>query len=164
MAATHLVSVEEYLRTAYEPDAEYVEGRIIRRSAPQFDHGRLQAQLAACFYAREKEWRVIGVTNTRVQVQPAHFRVPDLCLVRERPEGGIIVQPAVICIEILSPDDSAKELADKIAEYLQFGADAVWVMDPIEQSGTIYPATGRPAKVEDGVFRTGKIEVNIRKL
>ena len=91
MAATHLVSVEEYLRTAYEPDAEYVEGRIIRRSAPQFDHGRLQAQLAAYFYAREKEWMVIGVTNTRVQVQPAHFRVPDLCLVRERPEGGIIV-------------------------------------------------------------------------
>jgi hypothetical protein len=53
--------------TSYEPDAEYVDGRIIQRSAAQFDHGGLQAQLAAYFYAREKEWNVIGVSNTRVQ-------------------------------------------------------------------------------------------------
>jgi len=164
MATTHLVSVEEYLRTTYEPDAEYVDGRIVQRSVPQFDHGRLQAQITAYFYAREKEWNMIVVSDTRVQVQPAHFRVPDLCLLRERPEGSIIVQPPVICIEILSPDDSAKELADKIAEYLQFGVDAVWVMDPIERSGTIYPADGRPSKVEDGLFRSGEIEVNIREL
>ena len=164
MATTHLVSVEEYLRTTFQPDAEYIEGRIVQRSVPQFDHGRLQLQLGACFYAHEKEWNVIGVSEVRVQVQPTHFRVPDMCLVRERPEGGIITEPPVICIEILSPEDSAKELADKIAEYLQFGATAVWVMDPIEQNGTIYPAEGRPSKVEDGHFRTGEIEVNIRKL
>ena len=53
MATTHLVSVEEYLRTTYEPDAEYVEGRIVQRTVPQYDHGRLQAQLTAYFYARE---------------------------------------------------------------------------------------------------------------
>jgi Uma2 family endonuclease len=159
-----MVSVEEYLQTTYEPDAEYIDGRIVKRSVPQFDHGRLQLQLGAYFYAHEKEWNVIGVTETRVQVRPAYFRVPDLCLVRERPEGGIIVQPPAICIEILSPDDSAKELADKIAEYLQFGADAVWVMDPIERNGTVYPASGRPTKVEDGLFKTGEFEVNIRKL
>ena len=164
MATTHLVSVEEYLRTTYEPDAEYIDGRIVKRSVPQFDHARLQAQIAAYFYAREKEWNGMVVTEARVQVQPTYFRVPDLCLVRERPEGGIIVPPPVICIEILSPDDSAKELADKIAEYLQLGADAVWVMDQIERNGTIYPAEGRPTKVEDGLFRTGEFEVDIRKL
>ena len=162
--ATTLVSVEEYLRTTHEPDAEYVDGRIVQRSVPQFDHARLQAQLAAYFYPREKEWNVIVLTEVRVQVQPTRVRVPDLCLIRERPEGGVITQPPVICIEILSPDDSAKELAEKIAEYLQFGVAAVWVMDPAERSGTIYPADGLPRKVEDGIFRTGPIEVNIRNL
>lgn len=164
MATTHLVSIEEYLRTIYESDAEYVEGRIVQRTVPHFDHGRLQAQLTAYSYAHEHEWGVIVVSDTRVQAQPSHFRIPNVSLVRERPAGGIILTPPVICIEILSPEDSAKELADKIAEYLQFGVEAVWVMDPIERNGTIYPNDGLPRKIEDGVFRTGDIEINIRNI
>jgi len=49
-------------------------------------------------------------------------------------------------------------------EYLDFGVEAVWVMDPVERNGTIYPRDGRPRRVEDGVFRHGPIEVNIREL
>jgi hypothetical protein len=35
MAVTHLVSVDEYLHSADDPDGEYVEGRILLRSVPQ---------------------------------------------------------------------------------------------------------------------------------
>ena len=92
------------------------------------------------------------------------FRIPDLCLLRETPETGVVTRPPVVAIEILSPDESAKELSDKIVEYLDFGVEAVWVMDPTKRNGTIYPREGRPRRVEDGMFRYGPVGVNIRKL
>jgi hypothetical protein len=45
MATTHLVSVDEYLHTSFEHDAEYVEGRIVYRSWPQKPHSKMQAFL-----------------------------------------------------------------------------------------------------------------------
>jgi Uma2 family endonuclease len=50
MATTHLISVEEYLNSTYEPDAEYVEGRIIQRALPQKPHGKIQTYLVRALY------------------------------------------------------------------------------------------------------------------
>ena len=36
MSTIHLVNLEEYLHSTFEPDAEYVEGRIVRRSVQSY--------------------------------------------------------------------------------------------------------------------------------
>ena len=161
---TSSISVEEYERTRFEHDAEYVRGRIVYRPAPEFPHARLQALVAIYFGNHEREWGLIVVTEQRVRIAAGVFRIPDLCLLREAPDSGIVTRPPLIAIEILSPDESAKELSDKIVEYLDFGVEAVWVIDPIKRDGTIYPREGRPRRVEDGMFRHGPVEVNIREL
>ena len=164
MQATSPISVEEYERMTFEHDAEYVLGRIVYRPMPQFPHARLQIALGSFFYTHEREWGLLGATEQRVRIAAGVFRIPDLCLLREAPETGIVTRPPLVAIEILSPDESAKELSDKIVEYLDFGVEAVWVMDPIKRDGTIYPREGRPRRVEDGMFRHGPVEVNIREL
>jgi Uma2 family endonuclease len=50
MAITALVSVEEYLHSTFEPDAEYVEGRIVSRSMPQKPHSKMQGYLVRAIY------------------------------------------------------------------------------------------------------------------
>jgi hypothetical protein len=50
MATSHLMSVEEYLNFTYEPDAGYVEGRIVRRALPQKPHGKIQTYRFARLY------------------------------------------------------------------------------------------------------------------
>jgi Uma2 family endonuclease len=40
-----LVSVEEYMHSTYEPDAEYVEGRIVPRPMPKKPHSKMQRYL-----------------------------------------------------------------------------------------------------------------------
>ena len=40
-----LVTVGEYLRTVYEPDCDYVDGRVEERNVGEFDHGLLQLWL-----------------------------------------------------------------------------------------------------------------------
>jgi hypothetical protein len=42
MATTSQVPLEHYLRTSYEPDAEYVDGPIEEGPAPEFDHASRQ--------------------------------------------------------------------------------------------------------------------------
>src|SRR5580698_1605470 len=41
------VSVEEYLRTSYEPNCEYIDGVLIQKPMPTTGHSRLQLRLGA---------------------------------------------------------------------------------------------------------------------
>lgn len=54
MGSTTLVSVDEYLATAYDPDREYLEGRILERNLGERDHSELQMAIAGFLYANRK--------------------------------------------------------------------------------------------------------------
>ena len=49
MAATTLVTLEEYLRTSYEPDQEYIDGELKEKPVVRWTHSRLQASLCMWF-------------------------------------------------------------------------------------------------------------------
>jgi Uma2 family endonuclease len=71
------------------------------------------------------------------------FRVPDVVIVRGgRPAGRIITSPPEIAVEVLSPDDRAADVQDKIDDYLQFGIPAVWLIDPERQRAWIHTKEG----------------------
>jgi Uma2 family endonuclease len=57
-----LISLEEYLRTSYHPDADYVDGEIEERNLGEYEHARLQYVLAGIFGKNEREWNVRGLT------------------------------------------------------------------------------------------------------
>jgi Uma2 family endonuclease len=43
-----------------------------------------------------------------------------------------------LAVEVLSPNDSLKELGKKIGEYLENGVPIVWLVDPVHQTVTVY--------------------------
>lgn len=47
MSARTLISVEDYLATAYQPDCDFVDGHIEERNAGEVTHARLQARITA---------------------------------------------------------------------------------------------------------------------
>jgi Uma2 family endonuclease len=49
------VSIEEYLRTNYHPDVEYIDGHLEEKPVVGFPHGEVQAILATWFRAHRKE-------------------------------------------------------------------------------------------------------------
>src|ERR1700733_11643645 len=103
MAASTQISVDEYLRTTYRPDCDYVDGQVLERNLGERDHSRPQMLLSAYLFAREKEWRVIVMPEQRVQVKPTRFRIPDVCVIHEdAPDEQIVTTAPLICIEILS--------------------------------------------------------------
>jgi len=137
------VSVEQYLSTVFEHDCEYVDGVIEERDLGEFEHAFLQGILVAIFNNHRAEWGIICLPEQRVQTQGNHFRVPDLTLLRSgTPRERILTQPPLLVIEILSPEDTLRRTAAKVAEYLAFGIENVWVIDPNARVGYRGTKTG----------------------
>jgi Uma2 family endonuclease len=153
MSTATLISVEEYLKTTYpDGDREYVDGVIVERNMGTFQHARWQTRMVV--YLSNKYPALWAVVECRVQVQATRFRVPDVsCGLLPEPGGAVIKQPPLLVIEILSPDDRADDIQEKVDDYLSFGVEYVWVVNPRTRRGFVYTPDGmREAK--DGILRT----------
>jgi len=125
------ISVEEYLSTGYEPDCEYDDGAVQERSLGEFEHSFLQILLGTIFTNNMDNWGVFGLTEQRVQTGARRFLVPDVCVLRVgSPREKVLTHPPLIVIEIMSPEDTLRWVAAKALEYLEFGVEHVWVIDP----------------------------------
>jgi Uma2 family endonuclease len=154
MKSAALISVAEYLRTAYSPDCDYVDGEVQERNLGERDHSKLQGEFLYYFRSRKKRWNVFVYPEQRVQVSPTRFRIPDICVyVGEDPKDQVFHTPPFICIEILSPEDRTNRFQQRIDDYLKFGVPHIWVIDPVTRSASVHTKDGiREAK--DGILRT----------
>jgi len=160
------VSMEEYLRTAYRPDCDYVDGKVLERNVGEHDHGDLQSEFVHYLRLRRKQWKLHAVIEQRVQVSATHFRVPDVCVVASAASHPAIYrEPPFICIEVLSPEDRQSRIQQKIDGYLKFGVPNVWVIDPETRRVWVYTTDGS-REVKDGMLRTENpaIEVNLAEV
>ena len=161
MATATRVPVSEYLETSYRPDCEYIDGEIRERNVGETDHSRLQALLIRYLSNREEQWGIIVLPEQRVQVKPTRYRVPDIAVVKgSLPTTPILHEPPFLCIEVLSRKDSMYDMQDKIDDYLTFGVQHVWVINPRTRRAFLYTADGmREAK--DGILRTQNPNIEV---
>ena len=125
------VSVREYLTSSYRPDCDYVDGRIEERNVGEYDHSYLQTLLVYLFMNHQEEWGVRPLPEVRVQVKATRFRVPDLTVIRAgTPRERILTHPPLLVIEILSPEDRLSRMTERTDEYLDFGIENIWIVDP----------------------------------
>ncbi len=134
MSAATQIAIEEYLKTTYRPDREYIDGEVRERNLGEEPHSLLQSRLVLYFSALESQVQLIPYVDCRVQVSATRFRVPDLSVVRgKRPQTKVLVTPPLIVVEIQSPEDSWYDMADRIADYVRFEIPNIWVIDPVRR-------------------------------
>ncbi len=154
MQVTERVPVGEYLSASFHPDREYLDGLIVERNLGERDHSRTQTLLIGYLLELEKRFGVHVFTEQRIQVSSQRFRIPDVCVVAgPYPDEQVFRAPPLLCIEILSKDDKADELQDKIEDYLAFGVPYVWVINPRSKRAYVYTAEGM-REARNGVLRT----------
>jgi Uma2 family endonuclease len=137
MATTTRVPVEVYLRSSYEPDAEYVDGQIEKRPMGEFDHAAWQKAILKWFLQHEKDWGICVMFELRIKVAATRYRVPDVTVLdRSRPIEQIITHPPLAVFEVLSPEDRVQRLKLKLEDYRAMGIPEIWVIDP--QDSTFY--------------------------
>ncbi|HEY2859309.1 MAG TPA: Uma2 family endonuclease [Terracidiphilus sp.] len=154
MSARTLISVEDYLASCYEPDCDFVDGHIEERNLGEVTHARLQARISAYLHTKYEVDGIIVMTEVRVQVRPARFRVPDICLTIGEPGEEVLTKPPFICIEILSPEDRMSRVEVRINDYLAMGVPYVWVLDPQTKQAFTATAAEGLKEVKTGMLRT----------
>jgi Uma2 family endonuclease len=132
-AAPNFVPVEEYLRSSYSPDAEYIDGQIVERESTmgENDHSAWQAAICAWFQSRAVQSGIRVRPELRVQVDSFCYLVPDVTLLdRSLPAEPIVTNPPVAVFEILSPGDSLKRVMKKCERYEKMGIRTILIVDP----------------------------------
>ena len=145
MATTVFIPVEEYLRTSYRPDCDYVDGEVQERNLGERWHSSVQMMIGIIFGRYRTEWGLIPLSEQRVQVSRTRYRVPDVCVVpATEPFTPILHTPPVLCVEILSPEDRFSRILERVEEYLQMGVREVWIIDPRTREIWTASGAGRP--------------------
>ena len=139
-AVSAQVPLEVYLRSSgYEPDAEYVDGKIEERPMGEFDHAAWQLAIIKWFLRHEEEWNIDVLPELRVQAAPTRFRVPDVTVLdRSLPVEQIITHPPIAVFDVLSPEDTFSRLKRKLEDYRTMGIPHIWVIDPEDGSFSRY--------------------------
>ncbi len=136
MATVLPVSTEEYLHTSYEPDAEYLDGTLEERHVGEYDHNRVQYLLVNWFERNGRRWGVRSVQEQRTRLTPTRYRIPDVSVFpRSYAIEQIFTRPQLIAIEVLSPEDREQRVQARLQDFLAFGVENVWVIDPKARKG-----------------------------
>jgi len=161
MATAALIPVSEYLQTTYRPDRDYIDGELKKRNVGEQPHGDLQMILGTIFRNNRLAWGVRPLGDTRVQVAPTRFRIPDVSIVRNTdPKDSIIGFAPLLCIEILSKDDRLTEMQERIDDYAAMGVKDSWVIDPWKRVGYFASPRGF-IQPEDGVLRIAETPIAV---
>ncbi|MGC9159268.1 MAG: Uma2 family endonuclease [Terracidiphilus sp.] len=127
------VPVEEYLRSSYSPDAEYIDGQIVERESTMGDneHSAWQEAICAWFRTQAVSAGIRVRPELRVQVDACSFLIPDVTLLdRNLPAESIATHPPVAVIEVLSPADQVGRVMKKGERYEKMGIRTILIVDP----------------------------------
>jgi Uma2 family endonuclease len=164
VAAEVLIPVEEYLRTSYRPDCDYLDGEVVERNLGEFEHSSAQREILLFLAARYPHLRKRLLPEQRVQVRLNRYRVPDVCILAAGPLGQNIVTTAPdLCIEILSPEDTLSKTVDRLKDYFAMGVPTCWIVDPASRQGWV-ATPGRLEEASDGVLRAAGLEMALAEV
>ncbi len=135
MATQTYISLNEYLHTSYRPDREYVDGEVRERNVGKWEHARVQILIGNWFITHETEWGVMTSTEQRTRVAQTRVRIPDVVVVKAGSQPGVLVDPPVLVVEVLSPDDTYADTQERAADYRKMGVSTIWIIDPKSRTG-----------------------------
>ena len=139
---------------------ELTDGRVEVLPMPTERHQIILLFLYRLFYAHVHEPPRDGVVVTsglRMRVREGKFREPDLLLLRDRSDSrrrDRFWLGADLVAEIVSPDDPARDLVVKRADYAEASVPEYWIVHPGSETVTVLTLAGN-AYVEHGVFARG---------
>ncbi len=141
---------------------ELVRGEVIELPPPRRLHGIVCVKVGSILdrYVMERgSGNVAGNdSGTLFERDPDTVRGPDIALYEDadvvadvHPKYGEV--PPRLAVEVLSPDDRASQVMQKITDYLRNGVAMVWVIDPEVRTVTVH----RPDRPQVAVDENGEL-------
>lgn len=167
---TKLLTADEYAELGGDEPTELVRGEVIELSRPGFQHGKvcMQAGTLLNVHVRHRDLgtAVGNDTGFVLFTDPDTVRGPDVAFVKKgrEPEPGTDEErrhyrgPPDIAIEVLSPDDRAGDIEDKVNEFLDAGCPMVVILNPRRKNATVHRPGDRPLILREAdMFDAGDV-------
>lgn len=161
MAVKTRMTLDEFLALPEtEPASEFAHGEVIQKPMPTIAHSLIQAALSSFFFVFFRTAGTKGLVMSEVRHanrDEERAYLPDVSillgqhtvLTRDQLFRGPLEFVPDIAIEILSPDDRAGRVADKLAFYLRADVPLVWLIDAEARRVDAYQP-GRPSVTFEG--------------
>jgi Uma2 family endonuclease len=126
---------------------ELVRGVMVVRELPGARHGYVAQSLAwrigQHVHERHLGYVFAAETGFKIFSNPDTVRAPDVSFVRAHrltgplPAGYLDIAPDLV-VEVLSPSDRKRKVAEKVADWLEAGTELVWVIDPEKRAAEVH--------------------------
>ena len=153
-------SVEQYLALTAQTNRllEYTDGVIEVLPMPTDKHQSISLFLLLCFLAFVRpRGGVAFYAPLRLEIRPGKFREPDLLILMRSDDPrrqNDYWRGADLVLEIVSPDNPARDLEEKPRDYAEAGIPEYWIVNPLDETVTVLTLSAG-SYVEYGVFRRG---------
>ena len=157
MATTKLMTAEE-LEQMPDDGFRYdlVRGVLIRMAPAARRPARIELRVGHYLYTFVDEHQLGEVYGAEAGFilarDPDIVRAPDVSFVRaerltpDLDEDKFLPFPPDLAVEIVSPSDRARDVHDKVIDYLDAGVPLMWVIHPQRRTVTVY-TSNRTARV-----------------
>ena len=148
-----ITTAEQLLRAGDIGRCELIRGELKMMIPAGDEHGRITVTLT-CAVGNHVMSRQLGIlhgaeTGFVLSRDPDTVRAPDLAFTRaERASPlarGFVPAAPDLAVEVLSPDDRPGYVREKVAEWLEAGTLAAWVVDPRDRTVTVHEPEQRPS-------------------
>jgi len=135
-----LITADELLRMGDTGRCELVYGELVMMSPVGAEHGVVAGRILR-FVANFVEDGQLGLTfaaetGFKLPTDPESVRAPDVAFVEQSrvaagmKKRGFFEGAPTLAVEVVSPEDTRREVADKVNMWLAHGTKSVWVADP----------------------------------
>ena len=150
----------QYLRLtdACNHPIEFTDGQLELQPMPTDRHQSILKFLFRALLFVEDIGGVVHFAALRLRVRQGKFREPDLLLLldandpRRRDDYW---QGADLVLEVVSPDNPARDLVEKRADYAEADIPEYWIVNPVDETLTVLSLVNGQY-TERGVFRRGQ--------
>lgn len=160
------ITPEQFAALTDRKNFELVEGRLVARrmgNKASWVAFRLAMRLHDFVKQHKLGWVFCGDTGFRLDPgRPNTVRKPDVSFVRmgrlpgEEPSDAYDQLAPDLAIESVSPNDTVRELEEKLEEYIDSGVRLIWVIHPELQSIKVYRPDGSITQLKSSEELSGE--------
>jgi Uma2 family endonuclease len=137
------MTVEEYLGSSFQPDIDFVDGIVENRNVGELLHSLTLGEAMFLLGEREKEWGIEVLPTCRLRVSEQRIRVPDVMAISASgTREQIVTRVPIVCIEVISPDDTWRRLRMLFEDFWSMGVRNIWAFEPEERLAHWFDADG----------------------
>ena len=159
-------SEQDLLRFQEEAGIEFVNGHILEKPVSK-ESSRVALRIGFLLQTYVEKNGQVEIYDSSLGYQcfpaePSRYRKPDVSAIRvERlkaldPDPGLMPIPADLAVEVISPGDTAYDVAEKLEDYLNNGFKLIWLVHPNTKAVVIHRGDGSVSKLHNGDEITGE--------